>query len=329
MRKGFLFIAVLALLVCLAASPAFASPGLTVGHSGGKGLNPEVSPGESYTQTLLASIGKDDAATDVLIEVLGFGTNPDGGVVSLLPEEDKSPYSARSFIKPDKITLHVEPGETKRADVTVTIPSDVGSGGRYAVLRFSTAPTGVGMVGIISAIVLPMKFTIKDSQLIHQGKITGVTTGKVVSGEPVEIFTTFQNTGNHHFKINGQVEIRDARNKLIDTLNISTSSPIPEGTKKIGTTFIPKGQLPVGVYSVKSRVMLEDGTVLGEASGSFELMERYVPPASPAPAEQTTTTPSSATPAAINWLVIGGAIAAVIIAGLVIVIFFLVRRKRA
>jgi len=47
--------------------------GLTVGLSGGNGLSPEVSPGESYTQTLLVSIGKDDAATDVLIEYSDLG----------------------------------------------------------------------------------------------------------------------------------------------------------------------------------------------------------------------------------------------------------------
>jgi len=335
MRKGLLFVALCAILFSLVVSPALASPGLTVGHAGGKGLSPEVSPGERYIQTLLASIGKDDAATDVLIEVLGYGETLEGGITPLSAEEDKSSYSARTFIKPDRIILHLEPGETKKADVTVTIPADVGDGGRYAILRFSTAPTGKGMVGIISAIVLPMKFTIKDSQLIHTGKITEVATSEAVSGKPVDIFTIFQNTGNHHFKIEEQTEIRDAGGKLIDTVYITSSSPIPEGTRRIKTTFIPQGELAVGVYSVKAKVVLEDGTVLDEAEGSFEVKERYVPPpSSPAPPEQTTTapppsTPAPATPAAINWTAIGGSVAAAIIVGLLIVIFLLLRRRRA
>jgi hypothetical protein len=290
-KRFFLFIALLGLLFFLVPSHALASPGLTVGHLGGKGLSPEVYPGESYTQTLVVSIGKDDAATDVLIEVLGYGENPDGGAEPLLPEEDKSPYSARTFIQPDRITRHVEPGETKQVEVTVTIPADVGSGGRYAILRFSTAPPEEGMVRIVSAIVLPVKFTIKEGQLIHSGQVTGVTTGKAVSGQPIEIFTSFRNTGNHHFKIEGQIEIRDASDNHIDTVHITTSSPIPDGTKRIKTTYIPQGELPLGVYSVKSRLMLEDGTLLDEASGSFEVEKPYVPPPPPASA---TLSPSNA-----------------------------------
>lgn len=292
MRKGFLFIVVVTLLGCLAASPVLAYPWLSVGD---KGLSPEVSPGESYIQTLVVNLCKCDPATDVLVEVLGCGENPDGGVVPLLPEEDKSPYSGRTFIQPDKITLHVESGETKPVNVTVTIPSDVGSGGRYAILRFTTAsfiaPLEEGMVKIISAKLLPVKFTIKGSQLIHQGKITEVTASKAVSGQSVEIFTNFQNSGNHHFKIEGQVEIKDASGRLIDTLHITTSSPIPKGTKRITTTYIPQGELALGVYSVKSRLMLDDGTVLDEASGSFEVEKPYVPPP---PQASVTLSPSSA-----------------------------------
>jgi hypothetical protein len=250
---------------------------------GGKGLNPEVSPGESYNWTLMATLGKEDVATDVLIEVLGYGESPQGGVQPLLPEGDKSQYSARTFIQPGKTTLHVEPGETNRANVTVTIPADVGSDGRYATLRFSTLPVaGAGGVGVVSAIVLPMKFTIKNSQLIHTGVVQDVTIGKTESGIPIDIFTIFRNTGNHHFNIKDQTEILDVTGKLLDTIFTNASSPIPEGTKSIKTTFIPKSDLREGTYSVKSTLTLEDGTFLDEATGVFEVGKPYVPPLPPA-----------------------------------------------
>jgi len=166
--------------------------------------------------------------------------NPDVGVVPLLPEEDKGHYSARSFIQPDKITLHVEPGETKSAEMTVVIPSDVGDGGRYAILRFSTVPPEEGTVKVVSAIVLPVMFTIKGSPLTHTGKITGVTAGQVVSGQPVEIFTTFQNTGNHHFKVKGEVTVSDAK-KVLDTIDIPlTSNVIPSMFMQLKAAFTPK-----------------------------------------------------------------------------------------
>jgi hypothetical protein len=289
MRKLYIFIAVLGLIALLAPLPALAS--LTVGYLGGKGLNPEVAPGESYTQTLLVGLGKEDAATDVLIEVLGYGDSASGDIVPVPAEADTSPYSARTFILPAKTTVHVEPGETKQADFTITIPPDVGNGGKYAILRFSTAPQGEGMVGIISAIVLPVRFTISGSQLIHTGEVTGVSTSQAESGQPIDISTMFKNTGNHHFTINDQIEIRDANGKLVDTLHITTSSPIPGDTKNIKTTYIPESALPLGAYLVKSVLTLEDGTILGEASGSFEVAEPYVPPPPPA---SVTLTPDNA-----------------------------------
>jgi len=307
MLKGFLALLALALAFTLGVSPVLASPGFTVGLVGGMGLSPEVSPGESYTQTLTVSIGQEDAATDVLIEVLGYGK----GVKPLLPEEDKSPYSARSFIQPDRIILHVEPGETNSANVTITIPADVGDGGRYAILRFSTVPSEEGMVKIVSAIVLPVKFTIKDSQLIHKGEITEVSAGEVISGKPVNIFITFKNNGNHHFKFKGEVTISDARGEVLDTISTALSpvSIIPSQSEQLTVSFIPKTQLPLGVYSVRAKVMLEDGTLLGEAEGSFEVDKPYLPPT------------------AVNWPVIGGIVAGVIVVG--VVIFFLVRRRAA
>ena len=293
MRKVLLFIAMLALLVCLATSPVLASPGLTVGLSGGNGLSPEVSPGESYTQTLTVSIGKDDAATDILIEVLGYGANDSGDVVAVPAEADTNPYSARSFIQPARTTVHVEPGETKQADFTVTIPTDVGNGGRYAILRFSTAPTGEGTVGIVSAIVLPVRFTISGSQLTHTGKITNISAGDVISGKPVDITTTFQNTGNHHFKFKEAVTVSNAAGETLDTINtaLSPSYVIPSLSEDLSATYIPKGELAPGTYTVKSTVMLDDGTVLDTSTGSFTVAQPYVPPPSPV---NMTLTPGSA-----------------------------------
>ena len=284
MRKKFLFIAVLVFLVCLAASPVLASPGLTVGLSGGNGLSPEVSPGENYTQTVLVSIGKDDTATDILIEVLGLGANPDTGIVPLLPEDDKSPYSARTFIQLDKTTLHVEPGETKSAEMTAAIPSDVGNGGRYAILRISTVPPAEGTVKVVSAIVLPVMFTIKGSQFTHTGKITNISTGDIVSGKPVDITTTFQNTGNHHFKFKEAVTVSNAAGETLDTINtaLSPSNVIPSLSEDLSATYIPKGELAPGTYTIKSTVMLDDGTVLDESHGSFTVAQPYIPPPSPA-----------------------------------------------
>jgi len=51
-------------------------------------------------------------------------------------------------------------------------------------------------VGIITAVDVPVYLTIQGSQLTQTGKITGVTAGTITNGQPVNITTTFQNTGN-------------------------------------------------------------------------------------------------------------------------------------
>ncbi len=134
----------------------------------------------------------------------------------------------------------------------------------------------------MSAIVLPIRFTITGGPLIHTGEITGITTGQAVSGKAIDIFTSFKNTGNHHFNIIGKVEIKDPQGKLVDTLHINALSPIPTETKKIKTTFISSEELPPGKYSINSILSLEDGTKIAESSGSFQLEKPYVPPPPPA-----------------------------------------------
>jgi hypothetical protein len=236
-------------------------------------------------------MGADASATDVLIEVLGYGSTEENSALSLLPEQDTSPYSARSFIKPAQTTIHCEPGKIQKATITVTIPNDIKPGGYYAILRFSTAPSGSGSVGVVQAIVLPMKFTVTGGLLIHTGEITQLTTNEATSGYPVEIYTVFKNTGNHHFMIKSTTEVYDQSEKLIATIYDNALSPVPGGVKRIKVNLVPEQDLPLGTYSIKSTFKLEDGTLLDEATGSFEVKAPYVPP--PAPAS-TTVKPTSA-----------------------------------
>ncbi len=270
---------IIPVLVCaLLISPVMA---LSVGHIGGKGLNPEVEPGEQYSQRLSVKVAENDAPTDVLIEILGY-RDGDSGVEPVSILDDTNKYSAVGFIEPKTTTVHCEPGDSKEAIININIPPDAASGGRYAVIRFSTVPKNGNSIGIISAIVLPLKFTIEGDTLIHSANIVGLNVNKTVSGQSIELFTAVKNTGTHHFNMKGQIEIRDPSDKLIDTIYFNSFSPIPESIKNVKTVYLPKQELPLGTYSLKSKIMLEDGTVLDEAEGSFEVKAPYIPPPPPA-----------------------------------------------
>ncbi len=285
----------LAALVLLLYSSLLATPALAgIKFAPFEAIRVDVAPGETITHKMTVTLVETDQPVDMVVDVMGFGNSPDGSAQELEASKDTSLYSARSFITIDNPLFHMEPGEPQDFIATIDIPSDVGEGGRYAIIRIhQIQPPGVRQLGTLSAFNIPVYLTIKDSQLIHKGEITGVSAGETVSGQPVDIFTTFQNTGNHHFKTKGEVTISDAQGQVLDTIHVALSqkSVLPTMSRQLKAIFIPAAELPLGVYSVKSKLMLEDGVILDEAEGNFEVKEPYVPPPSPA---SLIVTPASA-----------------------------------
>ena len=282
-----ILVGAVALSLILTGAPALA--GLRVS---GARLLADVAPGETITHTMIISIGESDAATDILVDVTGFGQSLDGSPQELDAAEDTSPYSARTFITLDKTSFHLDPGDSQVVTATIKVPEDVGAGGRYALIYIRTQPVGEGQVGIVSAIDVPILLTISHTELTYTGSINDLSVGDVIAGQPIVISTTLKNTGNHHFKIKGEVTISNSQGEILETIRtpLSTWSLMPTLLRQLKATFIPEGELPLGNCSVKSKVMLEDGTILDEATASFEVKEPYVPPVPPA---CVTVTPGS------------------------------------
>jgi hypothetical protein len=266
-----------ALLSALIAIPASANPGLTVTNAV---ILATVAPGQTLTQKMAVSIAAADPAADMSVQVAGLNQFPNGGYELLDASHDTSEYSARQFVTVDKTSFHLDPGVPQELTATVQVPPDVGAGGRYAMIHIATKPAAGAGVSMLAAVDVPVYLTIKDSQLIHTGNITGLSTGDVASGQPVDITTGFQSTGNHHFKVKGEVTVRNAQGQTLDTISIplTASSVLPGMLRELKAAFIPQGELAPGSYAISSRVMLEDGSLLDEASSTFEVKAPYVPP---------------------------------------------------
>ena len=275
-------------LLLLMVSPVYA--GLKVS---GALILEDISPGEILIHKIIVSINDTDSPTDIIVQVCGAGQTVSGTYDVLDASADTSPYSARQFTTVDKNLFHLDPGASQDLTATINIPPNIRAGGCYALINIQTKPVGQGGVGVVAAVNIPVYLTVKDTQLIHTGKITGITTSEAISGQPVDIFTNFQNTGNHHFKMKNEIIVSDSQGKVLDTIYValSSSSLIPTMSTQLKATYIPAAELAPGVYTVKSTVMLDDGTVLDTASGSFEVAEPYVPPPPPA---SVTLTPGSA-----------------------------------
>jgi hypothetical protein len=285
---------ILILLISGVLSPvtrvAAANPGLRVS---GALLVTDVSAGETLTHQMVVGIGDSDVPVDIIIQIGDIGQALDGGFQILSPSANSSQFSASGYITVDKDSFHLKPGTSQEINLTIRIPLDAATGGKYALVNVRTLPTGQSSVGMISAVNVPIYLTIENSTLVHTGKITRLTSSEAVSGKPVEISTLFQNTGNHHFKVIGQVSVSDNGGKQMDIIDlpVSGSSLLPGLARELKATYTPQGELPPGTYNVNSRVMLEDGTVLDETAGQFVIKIPYIPPAPPA---NITLMPSSA-----------------------------------
>jgi hypothetical protein len=324
------------ILLVILALPVSANPGLTVSNAI---WIADVSPGQTVTRSMTVSIGNDDPATDIAVQGLGMVEYADGSLGALTPSEDNDIYSARSFITLDKDSFHLEPGGSENVTATIQIPQDVGAGGRYAMINIKTqAVPGGGGVKFATAVNVPVYLTIKDSQLVHTGSIIDISTGNITSGQPVAIFTDFQNTGNHHFKIKGEVTVSDSLGQVLGTVEVPlTAGVVLTGvTRRLDASFIHQGELAAGKYTIDSKVMLEDGTLLDESTGSFEVAQAYTPPPgtvaglSSTPAASASSASSNQTSGAaagFNWTTPAVFGAIVVVVALIVTVYF-VRKRR-
>ncbi|MDE4908098.1 hypothetical protein L0665_05685 [Methanogenium marinum] len=241
-------------------------------------IDTTVSPGETVSHTMEIGLGKLDEPMKMDVEVI---EDP------VIAGDSGSQFSAVNYISLDKSSIILEPGKTNSISAKITVPSNPGGGGRYAIIHFEEviSEEGSGFVGVASKTVINIKvrLTLDGKNLIHEGIITNLESGEATSNQPITIVTTFQNSGNHHFKILNDVDILDLNGEIITTISSDEMlSPIlPSQVVTMESSFSSESELQQGQYSFKSRVVSEDGTLIDEKEGSFEIKEAYVPPFQP------------------------------------------------
>lgn len=295
LKSRYLLAAVLlttALLPALAAIPVSANPGLTVSNAQ---IVANVTPGQTLTQTMTITIASADPATDIAVQVTGVAQSSDGSYVLLDASKDTGQYSARSFVTVDKSSFHLDPGASQDITTTIQVPQNVGDGGRYAIINIAEKPVAGTGVSIISAVDVPVYLTITGSKITQTGKITGLTASAITSGQPINILTNFQNTGNHHYKVQGQLTVKNAKGKSLAIIPIplTSSSIIPGMTRQLVTNLNSIGTLAIGTYTMDAKVMMQDGTLLDQSTSTFNITNQYTPPS----VTTTSTTAANQQPA--------------------------------
>jgi len=324
-------------LVCV--SRAIATPGLSVD---GALVNITLSPGQSYVHNMQITSGS-TYPMDMQVEARGFGQTLDGSNIELTSQDDTSVYSARPFISTiDKTSFHLEPGASQEVKATITVPDGTTPGTRYAIIYVYSQPTGNDKVGMVVAADIPVIVSIPGSAPGKTGDITDLSVSKIQSGQPVDVLTTFKNTGNYYYKVKGQISVTDASGNTVYQTNIplTASSILPTYSRTINTVISSSDSVKVlaaGTYQVESTITLDDGTVLDTQKTSFNMVANYQPaPASqqtaPAVTQSSQILPTAVTPPTsnskgISWFLAGIVIAGIVVIGAVLITLVVTRRR--
>jgi hypothetical protein len=262
----------------------------------------DVTPGMTFKFPIAVSINTGDPAADYAVDVVGFGQSPGGSYFPLTVAADTSPYSARTFISIDTPNIHLDPGQRKVFNAIISVPQNVGEGGRYALIHIHpTTTTGGGQMSIVTAMIVPVVLTVKGTTLTHTGSITNLDAGEAVTGKPIEIRTTLKNTGNHHY--NGvfvSITVTGSGGNVVATAstNPSLDSIMPENELILTT---PIATLAPGTYTVTSDAKVGT-TLLDTKTASFTVAEpsAAAPPTTAPPTQAVSAPQTSRTPAKVT-----------------------------
>ena len=280
--------AVVCLLLLYLGLPAtsLAAPFAQTGDNGlqisGAIVNIAMKPGQTYVHHMVVGSGQHAPPLDIQITANGFGENLSGSFVPLSSDQDHSPYSARAFITAiDKPAFHLNPGDSVPVDVTIVAPADLGANTRYALIYISSQPVGNGSgVGQVLAASVPVVITPEAAQFNRTGQIKAIAVKPVLAGQPIVVSATVANTGNRHYKVQGQVVILDNSGRTVATvpIGLTTTSIIPTFEQQLTVSYSaldqPQG-LAAGNYTANVTLVMEDGTPLDAKQATFQVTQPY------------------------------------------------------
>lgn len=257
--------AILLLMVCIAPAAAI---GVT-----GSVYKGDIPAGGTATHVMYIT-NSDTKAVDVQLEVMDFVQNPDQSYAAV---DQANQYSARDYITLDKKVVRIEPKDSATVTATIKVPQTAGAGGIYAMIYVHTLPQAGEAIS--TAVNVPIMIQVPGTAT-QTGTLTNVTTGELVSGQPIVIISTLQNTGNtHYYHTVNAVKLTDSGGNVLFESSTSPSifAILPGSVVEYRQT--PNiTELKEDTYTIKSAVSLENGQVLDEKTSTFEVKKAYIPP---------------------------------------------------
>lgn len=249
----------------------------------------DVEPGMMYREPIVFSLDPSDPADSFALVVAGFGQSPfDGTYIGLDPGEDTSPWSARTFITLENTVISLEPDGRAATSATITVPAEARDGGMYALILVYQVASLSDQALPAPVAVIPVFLSLKGGNITESGEITALEITTRESGEPLQISTYFQNTGNHHFyEAVNTVTITDHGGVVVAHAQTSPFEKALVPGQEVRFVVSIDEHLPDEEYVLTSRMETQDGTLLAEQQELFEGSEgtdeeeETIPPATP------------------------------------------------
>jgi hypothetical protein len=235
-------------------------------------LNLSLSPGQSHTSTVTVVNESSTIPISLQVEVVGLGQGTDGSNIALTANEDKSPYSARTFTSIDTTSMQLQPGASQNVNVTVAVPGSTESGEYYAGIYIYGQLSNQGNVGQVLASIVPIILTVQGFTPAISGKITEMAAPQNTAGETLEIDTTLENTGNCLISVptSDTVTLYSSTHSQIsqDTVQLASPSILPTFSRTFKAYF---NDQPAGSYSATSVIITGAGTQLSTQTLNFAI----------------------------------------------------------
>lgn len=171
-----------------------------------------------------------------------FGAKDESGTPSILlePNTEPLPTSIKSWVSSIP-SFNLAPGQERKIQATINVPSDATPGGHYGVIRFSGNPEGEGS-GNVSQIASAGTLVLinVNGQVKESLEIASFTPSKnnqpsfFFETGPVLFVSRFTNTGSVHVKPIGQIEVKDTFGNPVGTLPVNEAGGniLPSSTRR-------------------------------------------------------------------------------------------------
>jgi len=176
--------------------------------------------------------------------------------------DKETTFSCREWIKVNPFDFRLQPEEMKTVRFTVSVPEGTPDGGYHAAVSFENvpeAPAGgkLGQVAFIGKIAAAVYVVVGKVQ--PEGALEDLTFNR--NGDSQQIELKLSNSGKTHFRLSGNVIIKNYQGKKVAELEVP-DEPVLPGSERYVTIGL-KERLAPGNYQVQVRLDIGRDELLG------------------------------------------------------------------